>query len=150
MYNLFNEYISKYDNDNIELEQCWYETDFEPCKEMVSKFSDDDWKMLINSLPTRSTIFKTRLVSCFSAGNNPYQNEIISQLVNIDDIELFMNTLYTINNCDLKLPQETMDAILQKIDYYTPKVSIFKQEVFKVIKNNFAASQDDLNGNRHR
>ena len=118
--------------------------------EIVSKFSDDDWKMLINSLPTRSTIFKTRLVSCFSAGNNPYQNEIISQLVNIDDIELFMKTLYTINNCNLNLPQEIKNVILQKIDYYTPKFSIFKQEVFKAIKNNFSASEDELNSNRHR
>ena len=134
MYYQFNTLINKYDNLNFDDELYWYEIDIFKAMDIIQEFDNSDWELLISNLKYKSNIWKERLVNCIFDSNNIYQQKVILELLKIDDINLFVAIISTINARNISFSNETNQMILKRIDFYMNKVDSFDQRLFDKYK----------------
>ena len=134
MIEKFNEYISKFDTDDEEVKLYWYEVGHEYCDKIFNKFSNEEWKQLVNSFPSRSDIIKTRLIFCLTDYQNPYQRAILSYLINNCNDQLFIQIIYVIKAYDFDLEDKIREKIISRIDALLPKLNSFDYNILNDYK----------------
>ncbi len=122
--------VDGYDNDIPYKAQSWYEIDYIDCSKILEKFSDDDWNKLMTILPTKSNIWKERLVYCLNRPQNKYHVKIMAELVNTDDVNLFIKIIYVLVAHDFAFSKDTINTIIKKMDYLEAKVDDFTKNIF--------------------
>jgi len=58
--------------------------------EILTNFSDQDWKVMLIELESKSLFWKKRLIECLGDLHNQYELDIILNIINTTDEDLFI------------------------------------------------------------
>ena len=67
----------------------WYDEGYSIARGMLSKFSQQDWKDLLENIPGKSLDYQKKLAYCIENSGNEHELSILLLLTNTDDNELF-------------------------------------------------------------
>ncbi len=65
----------------------WFDYLMDDSIEIISKFTDDDWKQLFDELPSKKPLWKQHLVECMTDFNNDNQMKVFVELLKDGDVE---------------------------------------------------------------
>lgn len=115
MYEKLELCISEFSKDN-EPGDYWYDCGVIESAEILSKFTDCDWQYLLTNLACKSIFWKTRLVECLGGLHNDYELEIILEMINTDDIDLFIGCVDSLRSIDItNLPECKLCNVINKL-----------------------------------
>lgn len=124
MYKKFDLCISEFSIDN-EPGDYWYDCGLIESAEILDKFTDSDWQQLLTTLADKSIFWKTRLVECLGDLRNSYELEVILELINTDDNDLFVSCIDSLRTIDISsLSENQLDKINNKIRYLILNASL--------------------------
>lgn len=133
LYEEFDEYIFGFATEDYDIDY-WYDEGTDIAENMLIGFDDNDWKMLLKSIPERTVNWKKRIAYCMHDGNNLNQLMVLLRLVDTDDDELFEISVdslrgFTSKEC-LKLIQNDTEIIFKIKELY-PNVGEPAKRVFE-------------------
>ena len=131
MFDEFDNYILEFADEDFAVDY-WYDEGVDIAENMLHKFSDNDWKLLLDIIPQRTVEWQKRLAYCMHDGNNLNQLEVLVELAKNNDSELFeivvdslrsfrskdnLNTIYDNANISLKIKELSpkAGAVVKKI-----------------------------------
>ena len=136
MFEKLNEFINYYAVDDSYVESGWYEDAFEDAIEILDSFNDDDWKKLLDVLPTKSDLWKQRLAYCMYDSKSSNHLKALLSLVDTDNEDLLKIVIGCLNRFDLE-SNEHKEEIINKIEQFMPSTSRISQDIFtKFIEKN--------------
>ncbi|MFV0548467.1 MAG: hypothetical protein ACK5M5_07095 [Limnobaculum xujianqingii] len=137
MYNEFNLCISDFSHE-ISSEDYWYDCGILEAAELLNKFDENDWEMLIEQLKHKSILWQKRLVECLGDLHSPYELNVILELINTEDEDLFVTCIDSLRCLDLsKLNQDTKKQLLTSADLLIEKAMLpVKKVLEEFIKKN--------------
>lgn len=104
MYNELEKYLSGYFYPNY-----WYDEGVDTAQDMISHFTDDDWKLLLERLSKQDVEWKKKLAYCLYDNRNPYELSVLLELLNTDDDELLEISIDSLRDF---ISKETVDYLL--------------------------------------
>ncbi len=104
MYDELEKYLSGYFYPNY-----WYDEGVDIAQDIISHFTDDDWKLLLERLSKQDMEWKKRLAYCLYDNSNPYELSVLLELLNTDDDELLEISLDSLRDF---ISKETIDFLL--------------------------------------
>lgn len=135
MYKNLDVFILPYSDDN-EPGDYWYDCGIIESTKILSSFTDSDWECLLANLNDKSIYWKIRLVECLGDLHNIYELQIILELIDIDNDELFVScvdSLRSINLCSL--PENKVKQIELKIASLVQNASLPVKSVLEDFMN---------------
>ncbi|MEN4976596.1 hypothetical protein ABEI05_00545 [Erwinia billingiae] len=102
MYNKFEVCIFDFSHER-EPGDYWYDCAVVEATEILKQFNDDDWEMLLKQLKYKSLFWQKRLVECLGDLHNTYELEVILNLINIEDEDLFVTCIDSLRFLNLSL-----------------------------------------------
>lgn len=88
MFDEFDKYILEFAVENFAVDY-WYDEGADIAEKILYTFKDDDWKVLLQTIPERTIEWRKRLAYCMHDKNNLNQLKVLLKLVETDDRELF-------------------------------------------------------------
>lgn len=128
MFEQLDELIKGY--EDINLTEFWYDTGVEEAMEIIDEFDESDWDSLMESLPSKSVLWKQRLVRCIPAKDEEHNLKVLNELVKTDDLGLFDDAIHLLNRYDLE-SIENVDDIYRKIDEFMPQANNLQAAAFE-------------------
>ncbi len=129
MYEQFEWFLNDFDTDSMGILNYWYDGEYEEAIEMIEQFTDEDWQKLLSSYKEKSDFWKDRMVYCFTDKNNPYQVQILNDLLKTENDKLFIKIIDVIRiNFDVK-KVSNIEEVLKRIDKLLPTVDSISQKV---------------------
>lgn len=137
MYKEFDLCIADFSNDN-EPGDYWYDCGIIESAEMLSKFNEADWLCLFGDLANKSIFWKRRLVECLGDLKNSHELNVILELINTDDYDLFINCVDSLRSMDIcSLSEGDLGKINDKIYYLEQNSSLPVKNVFENFSRKF-------------
>ncbi|KEQ23187.1 hypothetical protein [Paenibacillus tyrfis] len=87
MYDKFNQYITEFSDENSK-NDFWYDVGAIRATEILSKFTQQDWEVLLNEISNKTVEWKRNLAYCLDDANNIYELRALLLLIDTDDEEL--------------------------------------------------------------
>ena len=135
MYHSLDHNICECEYDDQGSCEAWdcYVCDF--AGECLDAFTEEDWEMLFQELPSKSTIWKKRLTDCIIGTTDDSTNaNLIRALLCIvgtdEDMDLFTQVIATLNDFDLS-EVDSIRAIYDKVKNLLPDADGFQKIVFE-------------------
>ncbi len=123
MYNKFDTCISDFSHES-EPGDYWYDCAILESTEILKQFDNNDWDLLLKQLNSKPVFWQKRLVECLDDLHNPYELEIILDLINTDDDDLFITCVDSLRFLNLSsLDNLKKDWLLSKIETLLGKAS---------------------------
>lgn len=88
MFDEFDKYILEFAAEGFAVDY-WYDEGVNIAENMIYEFEDSDWKNLLEAVPKRTIEWQKRLAYCMHDGNDLNQLNILLDLVETNDNELF-------------------------------------------------------------
>lgn len=104
MYDEFDQYITEFSDENSK-NDFWYDVGAVKATEILSKFSQQDWDVLLNEISNKTMGWKHSLAYCLDDANNINELRALFMLIDTDDeelIELCVDSLRSFVNEDNK------------------------------------------------
>lgn len=135
MYNKFDNCISDFSQES-EPGDYWYDCAILESTEILKQFSDNDWNLLLKQLNVKSLFWQKRLIECLGDLHNPYELEVILEIINTSDKDLFITCVDSLRFLDLAiLDNSKKKQLLSKIEVLLEKSSApVKQILAEFIK----------------
>lgn len=124
MYKNLDMFILPYSDDN-EPGDYWYDCGIIEPTIILNSFTDSDWVSLFDHLSDKSIYWKIRLVECLGDLNNDYEIQVILELIDTDNDELFVccvDSLRSINLCNL--PENSLKMMQSRIAHLIQNASL--------------------------
>ncbi|MBK5144469.1 hypothetical protein I2494_12190 [Budviciaceae bacterium BWR-B9] len=102
MYNEFNLCISDFSHD-VSSEDYWYDCGILEATELLNKFDENDWEVLIEQLKHKSILWQKRLVECLGDLHSSYELKVILELINTEDKDILVTCYLLLVTCYLLL-----------------------------------------------
>ena len=77
MYDKLEKYLLGYLPSNY-----WYDEGVDIAQDIISNFTDDDWKLLLERLSKQDIEWKKKLAYCLYDDNNKYELLVLLELLN--------------------------------------------------------------------
>lgn len=123
MYNKFDTCISDFSHES-EPSDYWYDCAILESTEILKQFDDNDWDLLLKQLEFKSLFWQKRLVECLGDLHNSYELEIILDLINTSDDDLFITCVDSLRLLNLSsLDNLKKEWLLLKIETLLGKAS---------------------------
>ena len=133
MFNEFDKYILEFAVEDFAVDY-WYDEGVDIAENMLHEFGDNDWKILLETIPERTIEWQKRLAYCMHDGSDLNQVRVLLELANTDDSELFEIVVDSLRGFtseeSLTLIQNDMQ-IGSKIKELIPKMGDATKRVFK-------------------
>jgi hypothetical protein len=134
MYIVFDKYLSGYFTEDY-----WYDDGVMIAEEMLQKFDDGDWELLINSIESKSIEWQTRYAYCIDVGiNHEYALKSLMMLTETDNEELFVTVVDSLR-CIVKTGDLSTtlsnDALIVRIDKLMSKCGIATKSILEDFKS---------------
>lgn len=124
MFNEFEAYLSDFINES-EPSDYWYDCAILDATDILKKFNHRDWVLLLDQLNSKSLFWKKRLVECLGDLNNLYELDVLLNIINIDDEDLFISCVDSLRLLNLShIDKAKKEQLLSKIDILLPSVSL--------------------------
>ncbi len=104
MYDELEKYLLGYLPSNY-----WYDEGVDIAQDIISNFTDDDWKLLLERLSKQDIEWKKKLAYCLYDDNNKYELLVLLELLNTDDNELLEISLDSLRDF---ITRKTVDFLL--------------------------------------
>lgn len=88
MFDIFDKYLLEFAEEDFAVDY-WYDEGIDIAEDMLYKFEDNDWKVLLETTSDRTIEWQKRLASCMHDGSNIEQLKVLLRLLETDDSELF-------------------------------------------------------------
>jgi len=130
MFTELNKYIKEFEKEDFAMDY-WYDEGATIAENMMKKFQDKDWESMLHELPKTTIGWKRRLAYCLHDANNLKELEILLELIDTDDPELF-----EVSVDSLRSYKHSPDVIknnpqiVEKIELLMPNVGVATQQVF--------------------
>jgi len=89
MYDKLDTYLTECSSE-LASDDYWYDLGFEYATEMLENFKEEDWERLENQLDKKTLMWKKRLIYCLGDNETSKELDIIINLTNTEDEELFV------------------------------------------------------------
>lgn len=127
MYDDFNEYILEFINGekNSVEDYYWYTSDYwsdvavDTVSDIIEKFNEEDWEILMKELPIKSKEWREKLAYCLGDKNNLNHFEVLLELVNTDDDDVYWTSL---DSLSIYRDKNTIKKILVENPYFITKI----------------------------
>lgn len=134
MYLEFDKYLSGYFTEDY-----WYDDGVMIAEEMLQKFEDGDWELLINEIKSKSIEWQTRYAYCIDVGiNHEYALKSLMMLTETDDEELFVTVIDSLR-CIVKIGDLSTtlsdDALIVRIDKLMSKCGVATKSILEDFKS---------------
>lgn len=133
MFKEFDEYISEFEADDFAIDY-WYDEGVFIAQEMLQDFTEEDWNVLSLNLPVKSIGWKRRLAYCLHDGENIKQLEILLELIDSDDSELFelvVDSLRSFSNEESRSIIQNNEKLILKVKELLPSVGDVTKKIFQ-------------------
>ena len=140
-----DDYIKYYEEDTALMNEYWQGDGIEDATEILNNFTENDWQELINTLPSKSDVWKKRLTYCLYDKSNPNHLQALASLANTDNLDLFEIVLSFINRYDLEeLTPEIIKRIQDKIVAFLPNSTEISNKLFNMFLKKKINEKKDL------
>ena len=131
MFDEFDKYIKDFEAEDFAGDY-WYDEGILIAGDMLQKFEDSDWDLLKQALPERSNGWKCRLAYCLDEPDDRRQSEILLELADTDDTELFITAVDALR-CfkDRNSIIKNNDKIKQKIEKLVPEAGMATKKILQ-------------------
>jgi hypothetical protein len=110
----------------------WYDNALFVCQDILEKFTLDDWECLKAESLIETETWKKRLVECLGSFNNINELEIILNIVDTKNEDLFISAIDALRCVNLsELNIEQKEEILKKVKVLLPKSSLPVKKIFE-------------------
>lgn len=139
MYNKFDVCISdfSYESDPSDY---WYDCAILEATEMLNKFNNNDWELLLSQIKLKPIFWQKRLVECLGDLHNSYELDVLLNIINTDCEELFISCVDSLRLLDLSnLDKSKKKSLLLKIDILlqnasSPVKSVLQELIKKLVE----------------
>lgn len=133
MFDEFDKYILEFAVEDYAVDY-WYDEGVDIAENMLHKFSNNDWKSLLEIIPKRTVEWQKLLAYCMHDGNDLNQLAVLLKLVGTEDSELFEIVVDSLRGFtskeSLNLIQNNSQIVL-KIKELLPKAGETTKRVFE-------------------
>lgn len=124
MLNEFNAYVADFTYESNPGDY-WYDCAILDATEILKKFGVHDWGFLLDELNSKPLFWQKRLVECLGDLHNPYELEVLLDIINTNDEDLFISCVDSLRLLDLSNIDDTKKKqILSKIDILLQSASL--------------------------
>lgn len=93
----------------------WYDCAILEAIEILKRFNNDDWLFLLKNLKDKPIFWQKRLIECLGDLLNSYELEVILEIINTTDEDLFITCVDSLRFLDLSaLDDEKKEQLLSK------------------------------------
>lgn len=139
MYNKFDVCISdfSYESDPSDY---WYDCAILEATEMLNKFNNNDWELLLSQIKLKPIFWQKRLVECLGDLHNSYELDVLLNIINTNCEELFISCVDSLRLLDLSnLDKSKKKSLLLKIDILlqnasSPVKSVLQELIKKLVE----------------
>lgn len=100
-----DEYLKDFEMDDYALDY-WYDEGFSIAQDMLAQFKEIDWEMLKIQMKYRDLGWKKRLVYCLNEYDSLHEIEILYELMETEDEELFESIVDSLRCHNFKKMQD--------------------------------------------
>ena len=133
MFDEFDKYILEFAVEDFAVDY-WYDEGDDIAENMLHKFSNNDWKSLLEIIPKRTVEWQKLLAYCMHDGNDLNQLAVLLKLVGTEDSELFEIVVDSLRGFtskeSLNLIQNN-SQVVSKIKELLPKAGETTKRVFE-------------------
>lgn len=115
MYELFDNLIEIYGLTDDKTSEQWFDMYYEDGCNLLDKFDEEDWMELKEELQNKSNPWKECMVFCFGDNNNQHEIDILNELSNTEDEQLFIAVADKIRLCFDYDKIENIEAIKKRV-----------------------------------
>ncbi|NUE67582.1 hypothetical protein [Snodgrassella sp. ESL0253] len=118
----------------------WYDCAILEAIEILKRFNDNDWLFLLKQLKDKPIFWQKRLIECLGGLHSPYELEVILEIINTTDEDLFISCVDSLRFLDLStLDNEKKEQLLSKSERALERASspvkrILEEIIKKLIK----------------
>lgn len=138
MFDEFDKYIFEFAVKDFAVDY-WYDEGVDIAENMLCKFEENDWKVLLEVVSERTVEWQKHLAYCMHDKSDLNQLKVLLKLVETDDSELFEIVVDSLRGFtseeSLNLIQ-TDSRIVSKIEELMPKVGDVTKRVFEEFLKN--------------
>lgn len=139
MYNKFDVCISdfSYESDPSDY---WYDCAILEATEILNKFNNNDWELLLSQIKLKPIFWQKRLVECLGDLHNSYELDVLLNIINTNFEELFISCVDSLRLLDLSnLDKSKKKSLLLKIDILlqnasSPVKSVLQELIKKLVE----------------
>lgn len=139
MYNKFDVCISdfSYESDPSDY---WYDCAILEATEILNKFNNNDWELLLSQIKLKPIFWQKRLVECLGDLHNSYELDVLLNIINTNCEELFISCVDSLRLLDLSnLDKSKKKSLLLKIDILlqnasSPVKSVLQELIKKLVE----------------
>lgn len=116
MYNKFDVCIYDFSHES-EPGDYWYDCTILEATEILKKFNNNDWDLLLNQLKLKPIFWQKRLVECLGDLHNSHELEVLLDIINTNNEDLFISCVDSLRLLDLSnIDNSKKEQLLSKID----------------------------------
>jgi hypothetical protein len=135
MYKIFDNCISDFIYER-EASDYWYDCAILESTKILKQFNDNDWLLLLSNLKDKSIFWKKRLIECLGDLHNKYELEVILEIIDTSDEDLFVSCVDSLRLLDLtSLNNLQKEKLLLKsqvcLKKASPPVKLVLEEIIK-------------------
>lgn len=139
MYNKFDVCISDFSHES-DPSDYWYDCAILEATEMLNKFNNNDWELLLSQIKLKPIFWQKRLVECLGDLHNSHELDVLLNIINTNSEELFISCVDSLRLLDLSnLDKSEKKSILLKIDILlqnasSPVKSVLEELIKKLVE----------------
>lgn len=139
MYNKFDVCISDFSHES-DPSDYWYDCAILEATEMLNKFNNNDWELLLSQIKLKPIFWQKRLVECLGDLHNSHELDVLLNIINTNSEELFISCIDSLRLLDLSnLDKSEKKSILLKIDILlqnasSPVKSVLEELIKKLVE----------------
>lgn len=139
MYNKFDVCISDFSHES-DPSDYWYDCAILEATEMLNKFNNNDWELLLSQIKLKPIFWQKRLVECLGDLHNSHELDVLLNIINTNSEELFISCIDSLRLLDLSnLDKSEKKSILFKIDILlqnasSPVKSVLEELIKKLVE----------------
>lgn len=133
MFDEFDKYIFEFTVEDFAVDY-WYDEGVDIAEKMLCAFTEDDWKILLETVHERTLEWQKYLAYCMHDKNDLNQLKVLLLLVETDDSELFEIVVDSLSSFTSEESLNLIQAdsrIVTKIEELMPKVGDATKRVFE-------------------
>lgn len=116
MYNKFDVCVSDFSKES-EPSDYWYDCAILEATEILKEFNNNDWELLLTQLKLKPIFWQKRLVECLGDLHNSHELEVLLNIINTNNEDLFISCIDTLRLLNLSnLDNSKKEQLLSKID----------------------------------
>lgn len=131
MFEELDRYLKEFATEDFAVDY-WYDEGASIVEDMLQKFQNNDWQVLMEALPKRTIGWKRRLAYCLNDSSDLNQLETLFILVNTDDTELFEISVDSLRSFkENQIMMKNNNQIIKRIDTLMPQAGAVAKKIFE-------------------